>query len=269
MLDQRASLAPSPGMQAVPDRRSNWYDDDSAYDYRRYWVGREYEHGAEQLAIRRLLRGVHIGDALDVGGGFGRHSQLLSAYADRVTLVEPSEHQLDLAGQFLHGTGVALHRADATNLRLPTASADLIVLARVMHHIPEPEPVFTEFARVLRPGGTLLLEFANSAHFVNRARWAMKRRSVPEHPIHLPHRQQDNWEIPFVNHHPKRILTQLRAAGFDCQARLSVSNLRSATLKRILPTRTLLTIERQLQSRLAPIWFGPSIWLRLHRIPTS
>lgn len=36
-----------------------------------------------------------------------------------------------------------------------------MVMVRVLLHIPDPRPVFAEFARVLEPGGTLVLEFAN------------------------------------------------------------------------------------------------------------
>jgi hypothetical protein len=57
--------------------RSDYYDD-PAFNYERWWAGREYEHKAEVIAIRRLLRGSHFGHAVDVGGGFGRLSIVLA-----------------------------------------------------------------------------------------------------------------------------------------------------------------------------------------------
>ena len=245
--------------------RADWYDDDPDYDYRTYWLGRDYEHGAEQLAIRRLLRDTHVGHAVDVGGGFGRHSRLLARYADAVTLVEPSSHQLNSAAEFLRGSTIERRLGTAANLRLPAGSADLILMARVMHHLPEPQPVFTEFARVLRPGGILLLEFANSAHIVNRMRSVLRGRAVPRQPIRPVRCGEQHWAIPFVNHHPQVVITQLCDAGFDCQTALSVSNLRSALVKRALPLPLMLSLERVLQPRLAAIRFGPSIWLHLCR----
>lgn len=249
--------------------RADWYDDDPNFDYRAYWLGRDYEHEAERLAIRRLLAGSHVGQAVDVGGGFGRHTRLLAEFADSVTLAEPSSHQLQLAAKFLHGTSVQLQQSAAASLAVPDAAVDLIMMARVMHHLPDPTRAFAEFARVLRPDGVLVLEFANSRNGLNRLRWAVRGRAVPDQPVRPPHRATDDWEIPFVNHSPYRVLRQLSDAGFECEAALSVSNLRSAVVKRVLPVNTMLTLERILQPRLAGSWFGPSIWLRLRRTLAS
>ena len=57
------------------------------------------------------------------------------------------------------------------------------MLVRVLHHIPDPEPEIAEIARVLAPGGTLLLEFANLSHALNRVRYAGRGRRVPRAPV--------------------------------------------------------------------------------------
>ena len=54
-------------------RRADQYDDPK-YNYQDYWTGREYEHAAEELAIKRLLRGRHFEHAVDVGGGCAHDS---------------------------------------------------------------------------------------------------------------------------------------------------------------------------------------------------
>jgi hypothetical protein len=46
---------------------------------------------------------------------------------------------------------------------------------------------------------------------------------------------------------------------------LSGSNLRSPTLKRIFGKKPLLAVEKVMQPLLAPIYFGPSVWLRLRK----
>src|SRR6476660_8865530 len=81
-------------------RKAEQYNDPHQ-NYRKYWDGREYEHAAEEMAIKKLLKGKHFRHAVDVGGGFGRLCLLLEKYAQKVTLAEPSQQQLDLAADFL------------------------------------------------------------------------------------------------------------------------------------------------------------------------
>ncbi len=61
--------------------RPDCYDDDPGYDYRSYWPGREYEHAAEELAVGRLLGRRRFARGVDVGGGYGRLSMVLTRYA--------------------------------------------------------------------------------------------------------------------------------------------------------------------------------------------
>src|SRR5207244_2026600 len=123
-----------------------------------------------------------------------------------------------------------------------------------------------EIARVLKPGGTFLLEFANDAHFLNRVRYGIRGRGVPKTPVDI--RSEANkkaGEIAFVNHHPKVIIKMLKDAGFEVESALSGSNLRSPTLKKVLGKNILLGLEKVLQPMLAPLYFGPSVWLLLKK----
>lgn len=246
--------------------RADWYDDDPDYNYLRYWDTRGYEHGAEVLAIRRLLQGIHARRAADVGGGYGRLSRLLSHYAQQVVLIEPSSHQRQLAGDFLADTpNIVCQPGDAAHLPLADTSVQLILMTRVLHHIPDPRPAFTELARVLTPDGTFVLEFANSANAIRRLRTLAAGRRLPRTPIHPISHPAGDQEVPFVNHHPDTVLTALHDAGFTLDQVLSVSNLRNRLLNQLLPLPLLLHAEQLLQPSLARLWFGPSIWLRLHR----
>jgi SAM-dependent methyltransferase len=245
-------------------RKADQYDDPQ-YNYQDYWQGRDYEHAAEEMAIKRLLRGRHFTNAVDVGGGYGRLSKFLTKYSDKVTLAEPSQQQLDIGAIYLKDTPqVERKLLQASDLKMPGGSADLVLVVRVLHHLPDPSPEFAEIARVLKPGGTFLLEFANDAHFLNRVRYGLRGKSVPKIPVDIRSASNKN-DIPFVNHHPKTIIQKLQSAGFEVEATLSGSNLRSPTLKRALGKKPLLAVEKVMQPLLAPVYFGPSVWLRLKR----
>jgi SAM-dependent methyltransferase len=245
-------------------RKADQYDDPK-YNYQDYWQGRDYEHAAEELAIRRLLRGRHFKHAVDVGGGYGRLSKYLTRFADKVTLAEPSQQQLDIAKVYLKDTPqVDQKLLQAADLKFKAGAVDLVLVVRVLHHLPDPMPEFKEIARALQPGGTFLLEFANDAHFLNRIRYGLRGKRVPRTPVDIRTKQDPN-ELPFVNHHPKTIIKMLSEAGFEVEATLSGSNMRSPTLKRVLGKKPLIAVEKVMQPLLAPIYFGPSIWLRLKK----
>ncbi|MGA3150235.1 MAG: class I SAM-dependent methyltransferase [Candidatus Saccharimonadales bacterium] len=247
-------------------KRADQYDDPK-YNYQNYWVGREYEHAAEQMAIKRLLKGRHFDNAVDVGGGYGRLSKFLANFADKVTLAEPSQQQLDIAKIYLKDSPeVERRHLQAADLKMPARSVDLVLVVRVLHHLPDPMAEFKEIARVLKPGGTFILEFANDAHFLNRLRYGVHGKRVPKTPVDISSEASKKaGEVAFVNHHPKTIIKLLHEAGFEVETVLSGSNLRSPRLKKVLGKNVLLGLEKGLQPLLAPIYFGPSIWLRLKK----
>ncbi|MEV6608917.1 class I SAM-dependent methyltransferase [Kutzneria sp. NPDC051319] len=247
-------------------KRADFYDA-PAHDYLRYWDGRDYENAAEQAAIRRLLHGRHFTSAADVGGGYGRLCLLLQEFADRVTLAEPSSRQLEIAATFLADHPRIEHRQmQADALSFADSSLDLLTMIRVMHHIPEPSTEFSEIARVLRPGGTAVIEVANLAHARNRVRYLLRGQRIPHLPVDIrseANRHDD--EIAFVNHNPHTVIEQLARAGLRTERLLSVSNLRSTTLKKVLSHRVHVAAEVACQRVLAHTFFGPSVFLLLRK----
>ncbi len=244
-----------------PKKKADQYNDPS-HNYLRYWDGRQYEHAAEEMALRRLLDGKHFKTAVDVGGGYGRLCVFLEKYADKVTLAEPSQQQLDIAKDFLKDhPEVDRKLMQADDLKLKDGSMELLTMIRVIHHLPDPSAEFSEISRVLSDDGYAIIEVANYAHARNRLKHLLKGKKLPTDPVDIrsaSHKNKD--EIPFVNHNPETVIKQLAHAGLKVDRILSVSNLRSTTLKKIMPRRVMLAIEGVLQPTLAGSYFGPSIF---------
>lgn len=247
-------------------RKADQYNDPK-HNYLHYWDGRQYEHQAEELAIRRLLRGRHFRTAVDVGGGYGRLCVLLENYADQVTLAEPSQQQLDIAADFLKDhPEIERKLAQADDLPFKDDSIDLLTMVRVMHHLPDPAPEFQEIARVLAPEGHAIIEVANYLHIRNRLKHLSRHERMPVKPVDIrsaANRRKD--EIPFVNHNPHTVIRQLEHAGLRVEATLSVSNLRSVRLKQVMPQPLMVGAERLLQRPLANLYFGPSIFFLVRK----
>ena len=241
---------------------------DPKHNYLSYWDGREYEHAAEEVAIARLLANKKFESAVDVGGGYGRLSVFLRNFADKVTLAEPSQQQLDIAKEYLVGKpSVDMKLAQAEALPFADASTDLVLVVRVLHHLPDPMPAFEEINRILKKDGYFLLEFANNAHFKNRLKYVSKFKKLPMEPVDIrsaENRRDD--EIPFVNHNPKMVKKQLAQAGFKLEKQLSASNFRSTTFKKLFGKRALLALEKMTQKPLAHTYFGPSTVFLLRKV---
>jgi ubiquinone/menaquinone biosynthesis C-methylase UbiE len=243
-------------------KKADQYNDPN-HNYLRYWDGRDYEHAAEEIAIRRLIGARHFKSAADIGGGYGRLCVFLEAFADKVTLAEPSQQQLDIAKDFLKDhPEVDRVLTQADNLKFKDGSLDLITMIRVMHHLPDPSVEFSELARVLSDDGYVILEVANYAHGRNRIKHALKGKKLPTEPVDIrsEEHKKDKDEIAFVNHNPKTVIKQLAHAGLKVERTLSVSNLRSPGLKKIIPKGAMLVTERILQPTLAKTYFGPSVF---------
>jgi len=247
-------------------RKADQYNDPS-HNYLHYWQGREYEHAAEEVAIKKLLKGRHFRTAVDVGGGYGRLCLLLENYADKVTLAEPSQQQLDIAADFLKDhPEIDRKLMQADDLKFKDGSIDLLTMIRVMHHLPDPSVEFSEIARVLSDEGCAIVEVANYVHMRNRLKHLARRERMPVKPVDIrseANKRED--EIPFVNHNPYTVIRQLEHAGLRVESTLSVSNLRSVRLKKIMPREVMLGAERMLQRPLAMMYFGPSIFFLVRK----
>ncbi|CUA89552.1 class I SAM-dependent methyltransferase [Chelatococcus daeguensis] len=111
----------------------------------------------ERAVAAALACGTHI---LEVGVGTGLSLEAYPTSA-RVTGVDLSEHMLRRAQQKVDRLGLrqveALAVMDACRLGFPDGTFDAVVSQFVITLVPDPEAALDEFARVLRPGGEIVL----------------------------------------------------------------------------------------------------------------
>jgi ArsR family transcriptional regulator len=128
-----------------------------------------------EAAIRKSL-GIRPFDTLvDLGTGTGRVLQLLADLYQRGIGVDSSQAMLNVARARLAGAEFSraqVRHGDLYALPLPKDSADVVVVHQVLHFLADPQAVLKEAARILRPGGRLLvvdfaphdLEFLRDEH---------------------------------------------------------------------------------------------------------
>jgi ArsR family transcriptional regulator len=114
---------------------------------------------AVEKAIQQALGDQPVGRLLDVGTGTGRMIELLGPTAIQATGIDKSSEMLRLARVKLEAAGISssLRQADMYALPLGDGSADSIVIHQVLHYAQNPAAALAEAARVLRPGGRLLV----------------------------------------------------------------------------------------------------------------
>lgn len=110
---------------------------------------------AEEPVVRALLDDLPAGPVLDAACGTGRHTAYLAAAGREVTGVDASPEMLARARE--HVPGAELLEGDLTALPVTDASYTGAVCALALAHLPDLGPALTELARVLRPGGRLVI----------------------------------------------------------------------------------------------------------------
>ncbi|HUK66902.1 MAG TPA: metalloregulator ArsR/SmtB family transcription factor [Anaeromyxobacteraceae bacterium] len=115
-------------------------------------------YGAElggEVLLGLLPRGLVVAD---LGCGTGDLAARLARHAARVLAVDRSAAMLRAARKRVAGlSNVSLHRADLEALPFDDASCDAALLVLALSYLVEPERALFEAARVLKPGGVLVL----------------------------------------------------------------------------------------------------------------
>jgi len=224
-----------------------------------FWDGqeREYEDAAERIALERLLpaQGRRL---IEIGAGFGRLADLYQGY-DEIILLDYAKSQLRQAQERLGNQGFIYVAGDLYNLPLADTAVDTAVTVRVLHHVKDLAAAFAQIARILRPGGTYVLEFANKRHLKAIGRYWLGRQI--ESPFSLEPYEFVELNLDF---HPDYVASRLGQAGFHIEAERAVSTFRLPALKRHVAPNLLATIDGWLQRPTAHLKLSPSIFLRTH-----
>ena len=112
------------------------------------------QHVLDPVMMERVRRG-RFKTAIDVGCGEGRFCRMLKEAGVRATGIDPTLPFVELARQRDPGGDYRLGRAE--QLEFPEASFDLAVSYITLIDIPDFRAAIREMARVLRPGGALLM----------------------------------------------------------------------------------------------------------------
>ena len=104
---------------------------------------------------------------VDLGTGSGRMLTLLGKRAKMSIGLDLSQQMLNIARSNVSAAGlekVELRHGDIFSTRLPAQSADLVVVHQVLHYLSDPSAAVAEAARLVAPGGKLLIvDFAPHA----------------------------------------------------------------------------------------------------------
>jgi ubiquinone/menaquinone biosynthesis C-methylase UbiE len=109
----------------------------------------------EEPPMKALIETLPPGTILDAACGTGRYSTVLADRGHDVIGVDQSAAMLGIARTKLPSAD--FREGDLTALPLPGRSVDAVVCALALVHIPDLARALSEFARVLRPGGRLII----------------------------------------------------------------------------------------------------------------
>jgi len=132
------------------------------------------------------------GRVLDIGTGKGRFVLALARHLAHVTTVDIDAGEQEQARLEAAYAGLASRIRfliqDARHLPWPAARFDAVVSWNVVHHLADPERVFRELLRVLKPDGKLVLaDFSPSGFRLMDAIHAAEGRRHPHPPNRFAH----------------------------------------------------------------------------------
>ena len=198
--------------------------DRTAADYDRVEHAMAFGTGSwyRRRALRRggLTQGMSV---VDVGVGTGlvaREAAHLVGDASRVTGIDPSSGMVEQAKV---PPGVRLIAGSAEAIPLPSACADFVSMGYALQHISDLSVAFSEFWRVLRPGGIIcLLEITRPEGALSRTLLKAYMRGVVPMLAHIVARHPETpqlmrfyWDTIEACAPPQAIMRAIEDARFE------------------------------------------------------
>ena len=239
--------------------------DYNGYDYKKiFWedADRAYEDQADRLAVRKLLP-KHMKNFVDIAGGYGRLADEYIKRADQATLFDYSKTELAQAKE-KWGDKLNTKQGDIYDLPFKDGEFSTLLMVRATHHFKDMKKVLKELYRILEPGGVAVIEVANKKTLPRIARYLTGKTKISPFDRKVANLKEIDPD-GFYNYHPKYMEDLFRQTGFRIDKVLSVSNFRSARLKKMFGTKRLVKMEDKAQKLLAPVRFAPSIYYRLEK----
>ncbi len=132
-----------------------------------------------EQAIVTALGDQDFDTLVDLGTGSGRMLTLLAPRARQAIGLDLSQHMLNIARSKAFDAalqGVDFRHGDIYDTRLADASADLVIVHQVLHFLSDPARAVAEAARLLKPGGRLLIaDFAHHELEIMREQYQHRR----------------------------------------------------------------------------------------------
>jgi ubiquinone/menaquinone biosynthesis C-methylase UbiE len=214
------------------------YHDAAAEEYDAKWGIDFGDTGQEQVRLKLVkalggLKGRSFGDGLEIGSGTGYFSLnlLQLGVIRRLTATDISPGMLTRLSNTAAELGLEIDTVatEAEHLPFEDESFDLVFGHAVLHHIPDLERAFSEFRRVLRPGGMIafagepsrygdrLAAVPKRAGMIVAPAWRelvrARRRAVPEAEQSNGHALES--EVDVHAFAPADLRHLLRDAGFE------------------------------------------------------
>ncbi len=116
--------------------------------------------GLEKAALAKALANRHYKSVLDVGIGNGRLLPVYAPHGEEITGMDISSEQLAQASEAARALNIKFTTKlckEASKIEIDDESFDLIICSRVLQHVFNWRESVAEFARILKPGGDLVL----------------------------------------------------------------------------------------------------------------
>jgi SAM-dependent methyltransferase len=153
------------------------------------------------FAFRAFIPFDEPGRVLDIGCGMGNYLRVWKELGWNVEGVEPSEHAADAARE---ACGGRIFNGFAEELDLPAERYDLVTMVHCLEHARSPRRMLQVAARVLKPGGSILIMVPNFASYERKVfGWRWYGMEIPRHLYHFT---------------PATLSALLRAEGFSVEA---------------------------------------------------